>query len=46
MHTALLVWKHSGYYNTAARMTTLLREVCNDLIAQVRRSQLALAPAA
>lgn len=35
MHTALLMWKHSGYYNTAARMATLLREVCNDLIAQV-----------
>ncbi|KAI8473051.1 MAG: flagellar outer dynein arm heavy chain beta [Monoraphidium minutum] len=37
MHTALLVWEHSGHYNTAARMATLMREVCNDLIAQAHR---------
>jgi hypothetical protein len=35
MHTALLVWKHSAHYSTAARMAALLQEVCNDLIAQV-----------
>jgi hypothetical protein len=35
MHTALLIWKHSGHYNTSARMATLLREICNDLIQQV-----------
>lgn len=36
MHTVLLVWKHSGHYQSTPRMTTLLQEVCNDLIAQVR----------
>ncbi|KAK9808985.1 hypothetical protein WJX72_007373 [[Myrmecia] bisecta] len=34
MHTLLLIWKHSGHYNTAARVVTLLRETCNDLIMQ------------
>ena len=34
MHTLLLVWKHSGYYNTAPRLVVLIREVCNDLIMQ------------
>ena len=33
-HTVLLIWKHSGYYNTSAKMVTLLREMCNDLIMQ------------
>ncbi|GBF97683.1 flagellar outer dynein arm heavy chain beta [Raphidocelis subcapitata] len=37
MHTSLLIWKHSRFYNTTARMATLLREVCNDLIAQAQR---------
>jgi dynein heavy chain, axonemal len=35
MHTMLLVWKHSQYYNTAVHFVTLIREVCNDLIMQV-----------
>jgi dynein heavy chain len=34
-HTMLLIWKHSKYYNTAARFVTLLQEICNDLIMQV-----------
>lgn len=33
-HTMLLIWKHSGYYNTSAKMVTLIREMCNDLIMQ------------
>ena len=33
-HTMLLIWKHSGYYNTSAKMVTLIRELCNDLIMQ------------
>ena len=33
-HTMLLIWKHSGYYNTSAKMVTLIRETCNDLIMQ------------
>jgi len=37
MHTALLIWKHSSHYRSASRMATLLREVCNDLIAQAQR---------
>ena len=35
-HTMLLIWKHSKYYNTSARFVTLLQEICNDLIMQVR----------
>lgn len=35
MHTVLLIWKHSGHYRSTPRMTTLLQEICNDLIAQV-----------
>ena len=33
-HTLLLIWKHSRFYNTAGRLVTLIREVCNDLIMQ------------
>ena len=33
-HTVLLIWKHSGFYNTSAKMVTLIREMCNDLIMQ------------
>lgn len=33
-HTMMLIWKHSGYYNTSAKMVTLIREMCNDLIMQ------------
>lgn len=33
-HTMLLIWKHSGHYNTSAKMVTLIREMCNDLIMQ------------
>lgn len=33
-HTVLLIWKHSGYYQTSAKMVTLIREMCNDLIMQ------------
>jgi dynein heavy chain len=35
MHLIMLVWKHSKHYNAPARLVTLLREVCNDLIMQV-----------
>eukprot|EP00899_Mesostigma_viride_P009330 jgi/Mesvir1/18399/Mv14277-RA.1 len=34
MHIILLIWKHSKYYNTAARLVILMREICNDLIRQ------------
>ena len=34
MHTILLVWKHSKFYNTPGRLVVLMREICNDLIRQ------------
>lgn len=36
-HTLALIWKHSKYYNSAARFVTLVQEMCNDLIMQVGR---------
>ncbi len=34
MHTVLLIWKNSEYYNSPARLVVLMREICNALIAQ------------
>ena len=34
MHTILLVWKSSGYYNTPTRLVILLRQICNAIISQ------------
>jgi dynein heavy chain len=34
-HTLMLIWKHSKYYNNAARFVTLMQEMANDLIYQV-----------
>ena len=34
MHTILLAWKHSKFYNTPGRLVVLMREICNDLIRQ------------
>ena len=36
VHLIMLVWKHSKYYNTPARLVVLMREICNDLIRQAR----------
>lgn len=36
LHSMLLIWKLSTSYNSSARFATLLREICNDLIMQVR----------
>ena len=36
-HMLLLVWQHSGHYNTAARMVPLLRLIMDSLISQARR---------
>lgn len=41
MHLLLLVWKHSKSFNSAGRMVTLIREICNDLIMQVRKGDIA-----
>lgn len=35
-HTLMLIWKNSKFYNNAARFVTLIQEICNDLIMQVR----------
>ena len=34
MHTILLIWEHSEYYNTPARLVVLIREICNAIITQ------------
>ena len=34
MHTLLLVWKNSKFYNTPARLVVIMRELCNTLIDQ------------
>ena len=34
MHTILLVWKNSKFYNTPGRLVVMMREICNDLIRQ------------
>ena len=36
VHLIMLIWKHSKFYNTPARLVVLMREICNDLIAQAR----------
>ena len=32
MHTILLIWKNSKYYNTPPRLVVLIREICNAII--------------
>ena len=32
MHVICLIWSHSKYYNTPARIIVLLQEICNLLI--------------
>ncbi len=34
LHTLLLVWQHSKYWNVAPRLVAVMREICNDLIMQ------------
>ena len=36
MHQLMLVWKHSRFYNTPARLVVVMRQICNDLIQQSR----------
>ena len=38
MHTILLIWQYSTYYNTPARLLVLIREICNAIINQCRKS--------
>lgn len=37
LHTLLLIWQHSQHYSSAPRLVSLIRHICNDLIAQARR---------
>ena len=34
MHTILMIWTYSSYYNTPARLVVLIREICNAIIRQ------------
>ncbi|XP_077979817.1 dynein beta chain, ciliary-like [Glandiceps talaboti] len=36
MHVVCLIWAHSQYYNTPARIIVLLQEICNQLIELTR----------
>ena len=37
LHTLLLIWQHAQHYSSAPRLVALVRQICNDLIAQARR---------
>jgi len=37
LHTLLLVWRYSKYYNTPTRLAVLIREICNAVIAQASK---------
>ena len=37
LHTIMLIWKHSTYYNTPSRLVILIREICNSIIDQACR---------
>ena len=32
LHLILLIWTHSNFFNTTARIVVLIREICNDII--------------
>jgi dynein heavy chain len=34
LHTILLIWRYSKYYNTPTRMAVLIREICNTVISK------------
>lgn len=34
MHTILLIWQNSTYYNTPSKLVVLIREICNAIISQ------------
>ncbi|KAL1498812.1 hypothetical protein AB1Y20_014117 [Prymnesium parvum] len=36
LHRCMLIWKHSQFYNTPARLVVLLREMCNLLMDKAR----------
>ncbi|KAJ3391292.1 hypothetical protein HDU84_006208 [Entophlyctis sp. JEL0112] len=36
LRTLALIWAYSKYYNTPARLSIILQEICNDIIEQAR----------
>lgn len=36
MHTIMLIWTYSQYYNTPSRLVVLIREICNAIINRCR----------
>jgi len=36
MHTILLIWNNSKFYNTPPRLVVLIREICNAIIRKAR----------
>lgn len=36
MHTILLIWKKSKFYNTPPRLVVLIREICNAIITKAQ----------
>jgi dynein heavy chain len=34
MHTILMIWTYSEFYNTPSRLVVLIREICNAIIIQ------------
>ena len=42
LHTLLLIWKNSKFYNTPARFVVIMRELCNTIIFQVLALSLSL----
>lgn len=37
IHSLMLVWIHSRFYNTPARIVVLVREICNTLVRKARQ---------
>ena len=36
LQTVLLIWRHSGHWNSPVRLVTLVRQICNQLVAHAR----------
>ena len=36
MHTILMIWKESKFYNTPPRLVVLIREICNQIISRAK----------
>jgi dynein heavy chain len=38
MHTILMIWKRSKFYNSPPKLVVLIREICNAIIYKARES--------